>query len=257
MPVDVNMDVAEGSSDGPGASSEGELLELLAAVTSVNIACGFHGGNPSLMRMAVRAAHQQGVAVGAHPSYPDARGFGRVPMALPLETVVDDVLYQVGALSAIARTQGVRLRHVRAHGALYNSLSTDPVLALAVAAALRELDPDLLLVLQAGSPSSDALAASGHPALAEGFADRAYLRGGTLAPQRRAGAVITNVDDVAGRAVALAKGEPVPTLDGASAALEVATLHVNSNPPHTLEAALAVKGALAAAGVKVQAPNGP
>lgn len=255
MTVDVNVDLAEGYSEGPGVSSEPELAALLAAVTSVNIACGFHGGDPSLMRSAVRAALEHGVAIGAHPSYPDRRGFGRVPMALPLETVVDDVLYQVGALDAIARVHGARLSHVRAHGALYNALGADPALALALATALRELDPGLRLVLQAASPSQGALAASGYLALAEGFVDRAYLKSGTLAPRRRSGSVITDPAEAAERALALAQGAPVATLDGGSITVKADTLHVNTNPPGTLPGALAAMGALRSAGIEVRAPN--
>lgn len=255
MALDVNADLAEGSSEGANQMALADFTELLGAVTSVNVACGFHGGDPSLMRAAVRAARSRNVAVGAHPSYPDKRGFGRVPMALPLETVVDDVTYQVGALAAIAHSEGVRLQHVRPHGALYNALSSDPVLAVAVAAALREQDPALRLVLRAGSPSLGALAASGYSALAEGFSDRAYLKVGTLAPRRRTGSVITDPSAVSAQALAIAEGAPVSTLDGGSIVLKIDTLHVNTSPPATLPAALVVKGSLQAAGTTVRAPG--
>ena len=143
--IDLNADVGE--APGPG----GDDPELVAAVSSVHIACGFHAGGPETMARAVAAAVEAGVAVGAHPSYPDAEGFGRRPMDRPAARVADDLLYQIGALDGIARAWGTRVVSVKPHGALYHRLAVDPVLAEAVAGAVRSFDPRLRLVVAAGA----------------------------------------------------------------------------------------------------------
>jgi UPF0271 protein len=253
--IDLNADVGENPSLGPGVSPLGHEEQLLALVSSANIACGFHAGDPSGMRRAVRTARQNGVSLGAHPAYPDRRGFGRVPMTLPLETVVDDVIYQVGALAAIAQAEGARLRHVKPHGALYESVSLDPVRAVALAQALRKLDPGLRLMLRAGSPSIGALVELGFAPLSEGFADRGYLADGSLAPRRRPGAVLTDPKQVAERALALALGRPLTALDGGSVTLQVDSICLHGDTPGAAQLARAVRERLQQASIRVAAPQ--
>lgn len=250
MTVDFNADVGEAF----GAWRGADEAPLLGAVTSANVACGFHAGDPSVMRATVEACVAAGVAVGAHPAYPDLRGFGRVPMLLPPDQVVDDVVYQVGALQAVARLQGVRVGHVKPHGALYHAVAADPALALGVARALRSLDPRMRLVAPAGSAAAAALAGAGYPLLREGFADRAYLADGTLAPRGRTGAVLEDPDGVAAQALDLATGAEFDTLDGGALRLAVDTVCFHSDTPGAAALALAARLRVTAAGVRVQAP---
>ncbi len=250
--IDLNADVGEGFGEWRGAGSDGPLLDV---VTSANVACGFHAGDPSIMRATVAACALAGVAVGAHPSYPDVRGFGRVPMLLPSERVIDDVIYQVGALQAVARLLGTRVTHVKPHGAMYEAVAADPALALGLAMALASLDPRLRLVLPAGSAATSALAGAGHAFLREGFADRAYLAGGQLAPRRRAGAVLEDVAATTAQAMALATGSPFLTSDGTTLELQVDTICFHSDTPRAAELAGAARRQLTAAGIQVRAPS--
>jgi len=242
--IDLNADLGE--SDAPDAD-----VALLELVSSANVACGFHAGGPALMHRAVRAARGLGVALGAHPSYPGSAGFGRVAVVRPDEEVVDDVLYQVGALAAIAAAEGVRLSHVKPHGALYTAASESPALALTLARALAGFDGRLRLTLRAASPGLAAVRAAGFAALAEGFADRAYLAGGRLAPRDRPGALLTEPARVAERAVALARGAAVATEDGGAVRLEVDTLCLHGDTPGAAGLARAARAALEAAGFEV------
>ncbi len=248
MTIDLNADLGEGY--GAWWRPEDER-RLLAAVTSANVACGFHAGDPSIMRRTTAACVAAGVVVGAHPAYPDLRGFGRVPMALPPERVVDDVVYQVGALQAVARLEGTRVAHVKPHGAMYEAVALDPALALALAESLVRLDPELRLVLPAGSVAAHALAARGRPLLREGFADRAYRDDGLLAPRHRPGAVLTDPEAALEQALALARGEEFATLDGARLRLAVDTVCLHSDTPGAAELARRVRAGLEAAGVAV------
>ncbi|MDT3683166.1 MAG: 5-oxoprolinase subunit PxpA [Truepera sp.] len=253
MTIDLNVDLGEGFGAWRGAGDDEQLLQY---VTSANVACGFHAGDPSIMRVTVAACVAAGVAVGAHPSYPDLRGFGRVPMMLPVERVVDDVVYQVGALQAVARLQGTRVGHVKPHGALYEAVAVDPALALRLANALAALGADLVLVLPARSAAASALAAAGHGVRLEGFADRAYLAGGLLAPRRRAGAVLEDEETVTAQALALALGEEFPTQDGTTLRLTVDTVCLHSDTRGATDLARAVRRRLSAAGVTLAAPSG-
>ncbi len=233
MAIDLNADLGEGM---------GDDASLLALVTSANVACGFHAGDARSMRDTLREAARHGVAVGAHPSYPDRAGFGREPRRLPLDDVHADVLYQVGALLALCRAEGVPLVHVKPHGALYNQAAHDADLALAIARAVRCVSSDLVLV---GLAASDAMRRAAESAglrfAAEAFADRRYAADGTLVPRSVPGAVLDDPAAVATQAVALA------TAGGAD------TLCLHGDTPGAVASARAVRAALAQAGVDVRA----
>jgi UPF0271 protein len=244
--IDLNADMGEGF----GAWAMGQDADLLALVTSVNIACGFHAGDPSVMDRTVAAAARAGVAVGAHPGYPDLRGFGRRPMAASPEEVETDVLYQVGALLAFARAHGARLVHVKPHGALYNQAAVDEELARAVARGTARAGKDLILVGLAGSgPMRRAAEAEGLRYAAEAFADRAYESDGTLRSRRLAGAVITDPEAAAAQALSIARDGIVRAADGNTVRLQADTLCLHGDTPGAVANARAVGQALRAAGI--------
>jgi len=231
--IDLNADVGEGA---------GDDAALLALVTSANVACGFHAGDALTMQRTVEAAARSGVAVGAHPGYADRAGFGREPRAIPAEQVFAEVLYQVGALQALCRPLGVRLAHVKPHGALYNQAARDEVLALAIARAVAAASGDLVLVgLAASAPLQRAAAAAGLRFAAEAFADRRYAEDGTLVPRSEPGSVLTDPAAVAAQALAIARAGRADTL----------CLH--GDTPGALDNARAVRAALRAAGFQVRA----
>lgn len=252
MGIDLNCDLGESF----GHWRLGDDAALLSVVSSANVACGFHAGDPRVMRATVAAAREAGVAVGAHPGYRDLRGFGRVPMQLPPDAVRDDVLYQLGALAAIADAEDVRLAHVKPHGALYNSMVRDPELALAIAEAVAEFDATLPMMVLAGSAAERALDAAGVPVLREGFLDRAYLPDGELAPRGTPGAVHTDPERVAAQALSLARDGRVRAGDGSELRLRVDTLCIHGDTPSAVALARRVREALEGAGVRVERPPG-
>ena len=178
MRVDLNADLGESF----GVYTVGADAELMSSITSANVACGFHAGDPAVMRRTVRMAREAGVAVGAHPGFQDLAGFGRREMRVAAQEVEDMVLYQVGALDALARSEGLKLQHVKAHGALYNMAVRDRALADAIARAVRAFDPSLILLGLPGSELLRAGEACGLTIAAEGFADRSYEPDGSLTP---------------------------------------------------------------------------
>ncbi len=247
MPIDINSDVGESF----GAWSMGLDRLTLQAVTSANIACGFHAGDPSVMSSTVKICAELGVAIGAHPGYPDLQGFGRRDMALTASEVQSSVLYQTGALWAVARSHGLTLTHVKAHGALYNRAAVDPSLAAAVAAAVAELDLGLILVGLAGSVMEGAARGAGVTFAGEAFPDRAYTPAGTLVSRSQPGALITDPAEVAARAVAMARDGSVVASDGSVIKLNARTLCVHGDSAHAAETARAVRAAIEAAGIEV------
>ena len=252
MRVDLNTDAGESF----GAWVLGDDAALLAHVTSVNIACGFHAGDPSVIRRTIRLAAESGVRIGAHPGYPDLQGFGRRAMALPAREVEDLVLYQVAALLGIARAEGVRLAHVKPHGALYNQAARDPALASAIARAVASLDPSLVLVGLAGSSMIEAATDAGLSSAAEAFADRAYLADGSLAPRHVAGALIHDAALVARRAIGIVRDGHVRSLDSdRTVPVRADTLCIHGDTPGAAELARAVRAALEGIGVRVVAPG--
>jgi UPF0271 protein len=235
--IDLNADVGE--SFGPWPMGQDE--ELIPIVTSVNVACGFHAGDPVVIERTIRLALDAGVAVGAHPGYPDREGFGRRDLAMSAGELEAAVLYQVAALAGMVAAAGGTLRHVKAHGALYNRAARDPSVADPIARAVRRVSTDLVLV---GPPDSALLRAgtgAGLTVAGEGFADRAYEPDGTLRSRRLPGAVHTDPAIAAAQAVALA------------AEGRYATLCVHGDTPGAPAIARAVRAALEAAGHRVAA----
>lgn len=233
--VDLNADVGESRGDDVSASD----AALFPHITSANVACGFHAGDPGTMRATVLLARTHGVAVGAHPGYQDRAGFGRRALSVTAQEVEDLVAYQVGALAALAAAQGVRLRHVKAHGALYNAAATDARLADAIARAVAAVDGSLILVGLRGSALVRAGERAGLRTAAEVFADRAYRADGTLVPRGEPGAVIHDHEAVAAGAAALAR--------------DADTIGVHGDTPGAARLAARVRAALVEAGIAVQA----
>jgi UPF0271 protein len=245
MRLDLNADVGESF----GAYKLGQDALLMPTVTSANVACGFHAGDPGVMRETVALARQHGVAVGVHPGFPDLVGFGRREIRATAREVEDFVVYQIGALAAVAATHGLRLQHVKPHGALYNLAVRDALFADAIARATAAVDPALILF---GLPGSELIAAGQRAGLRtarEGFADRAYQRDGTLLPRHLPGAVIEDPEMVVRRAVAMARERAVTAIDGTQIALEIDTICVHGDTPGAAQLASRVRGALTDAGV--------
>ena len=247
--MDLNSDLGEGY----GRWTLGDDAALLEIVTSANVACGFHAGDPATIDRTVRTAVERGVAVGAQVSYPDLVGFGRREIDVPPGDLTADVLYQLGALEAFARAAGSRVRYVKPHGALYNRIVRDPVQAAAVAEAIRRYDPGLPLLTLPGSAAAAAAAEAGIEAVGEGFADRAYTGAGRLVSRREPGAVLDDPGRVAARAARMATEGRVGTVDGGEVAVEVRSLCVHGDTPGAVELARAVRAALEAAGVVLEA----
>lgn len=245
--IDLNSDLGEGY----GAWTMGDDDALLNVVSSANIACGFHAGDPQVMRRTVETAARSGVTVGAHVSYPDRRGFGRHDLKLPPGEITNDVLYQIGALDAFARASETRVSYVKPHGALYNRIAIDEDLAGAVVTAIREYDPGLALLTLPGSAAAEAAEAAGIPVIAEGFADRAYTPDGHLVPRSQPGSVLTDPDAVAARAVRMATEHTVTAIDGTDVPVPVASLCVHGDSPGAVSLAQAVRSGLTAAGVTI------
>ena len=224
----------------------------MASISSANVACGFHAGDPGAMRETVALARAHGVAVGAHPGFPDLVGFGRREMKTTPQEVEDFVVYQVAALAGIAATQGVSLQHVKAHGALYNMACRDRALADAIARAVAMVDRGLILFGLPGSELLRAGEAAGLPVAAEVFADRAYERDGSLANRNKPGSVIHDAEAVVARAVRMVRNRDVVAVDGSVIPLEAQTICLHGDTPGAAELASAVRAGLQAAGVTIQ-----
>ncbi|MFG2619506.1 LamB/YcsF family protein [Streptomyces sp. NPDC048507] len=249
--IDLNADLGEGF--GRWTLTDDEAL--LSVVTSANVACGFHAGDPSVMRRVCELAAARGVRIGAQVSYRDLAGFGRRAMDVPPEELADETAYQIGALEVFARAAGSRVSYVKPHGALYNRTVHDGAQAAAVVAGVRlAAGPAGLPVL--GLPGSLLLAAAGEAgleAVPEAFADRAYTAAGTLVPRREPGAVIHDPDAVVARAVGMASGGSVEAADGSRIAVAARSLCLHGDTPGAAELARRVRAGLGAAGVRVEA----
>ena len=241
--VDLNADMGEGC---------GNDATLAGLVTSANVACGFHAGDPMTMRATVDAAVRAGIAVGAHPGYPDPRGFGRRDLAASPAEITADVLYQIGALQAVCHAAGTRVRYVKAHGALYNRAAKDVAAATAIAEAVRLADPSLVLLCLAGSLMIDVARDAGLVAAREAFADRAYTADGTLVSRSVPGSVLTDPAVVASRAVRMITTGEVETLDGAIILLQSDSLCVHGDTPGALDIVRAVRRALTEHGITLR-----
>ncbi len=242
--IDLNCDMGE------GCPSDARIMPL---VTSANVACGFHASDPGTMRRTVCLAREHGVAVGAHPSFPDRAGFGRRFMAASAEEVRDDVTYQIGAVWAFCRAEGVPLTHVKAHGALYNAAAEDEGLARAICAAVKAVDPTLAVVCLARSTMARVVRSLGLPCVEEAFADRAYTAQGTLVSRRSPGAVIEDADQVAERASRMVRERQVIAIDGIPVSIEPQTLCVHGDTPGAERLVAAIRQRLEADGVQIRA----
>lgn len=250
--IDLNADVGEGLGPWP----MGRDADLIPLVSSVNVACGAHAGDPLTMRRTVRQAILVGASIGAHPGYPDLLGFGRRDLAMDPADLEASVLAQVAALRGIAAAEGGTLVHVKPHGALYNRAAADPAVAEPIVAAVAALDRDLRIVGPPGSALLAAAVSAGLPVLAEGFADRAYEPDGRLRSRSLPDAVRHDPAAVAAQAVGIARDGAVTAVDGTVLPLRVETICLHGDTPGAVELARAVRAALAAAGVVVRAPDG-
>ncbi len=241
--VDLNADLGEGAPDD---------AELLALVSSANIACGWHAGDARLMWATVAAALARGVAVGAHPSYPDRDNFGRSEMHLAPADVQADLIYQIGALDALVRAQGGRLHHVKPHGALYNQAARDATLADAVVAAVRAIDPGLAVYGLAGGELLRAAERAGLRPVAEVFADRGYRADGSLVPRGQPGAHIDSIDAAVTRTLRMVRDGVVQAVGGETVPLQAQTVCLHGDGPHALAFARALHAALADAGIPLR-----
>ena len=244
MHIDLNADLGE------GCDTDEQLLTL---VSSANIACGWHAGDAATMRRSVRWAIQNHVAIGAHPSFPDRENFGRSPMQLPPEEVIAGMLYQLGALDAIVRAEGGRLRHVKPHGALYNQAARDAVLANAICAAVRTFNPELSLVGLAGS---ELIAAARHAdlnAVEEVFADRGYEADGSLVARSQPGALIDNDDDAIAQTLSLIQKKEVVAIDGSIVSVNAQTVCLHGDGPHAIQFARQIRARLHSERIAVRA----
>jgi UPF0271 protein len=248
--IDLNADVGESL----GAWSLGEDEALIPQVTSVNVAAGLHAGDPETIERTVALAIHHGAAIGAHPGYPDLAGFGRRAMALSPGEIEASVLYQVGAVAGFARAAGTTLRHVKAHGALYNRAARDRPAADAIARAVRRFDPALVLVGLAGSELIAAGREAGLGVAEEAFADRAYEPDGSLRSREHADAVLSDPGTAAAQALAIVRGG-LTARDGSPLHVRADTICVHGDLPGAAARAKAVREALQAAGVEVRAPG--
>ena len=249
MRIDLNSDLGESF----GRWTLGNDAELMKSITSANVACGYHAGDPGVMRETVRLACAAGVAVGAHPGFPDLAGFGRRNMAASPGEVEDFVLYQVGALAGIAVAEGVRLQHVKPHGALYNMAIRDRALADAVARAVASVDRSLILFALPNTELYRAGEAAGLRVAAEGFADRAYDADGSLTPRTHPGSVIHSSEEVLERAIRMVQAGIVRATNGTDIPMRVDTICTHGDTPGSHDLTRQLRASLEAAGVVVQA----
>ncbi|MBO1114866.1 LamB/YcsF family protein [Bordetella petrii] len=247
--IDLNCDMGESY----GAWHMGNDEAVLQLVSSANIACGFHGGDPSTMRKTVAAAVAKQVAVGAHPGLPDLVGFGRRIMQITPQEAYDMVVVQVGALAAVAATQGARLHHVKAHGALYNMAAKDAALAQAICRAVRDVDAGLVLYGLAGSQLVKAAQDLGLRAAHEVFADRSYQDDGSLTPRSQPGAMIEDVETSVAQVLRMVREGVVRSVSGRDVPVQADTLCVHGDQPNAVAFARALGDALRAAGIEVRA----
>ena len=243
--MDLNSDLGESF----GAWRMGDDAAMLDIVTSANVACGFHAGDPAGILETLRAAAARGVAVGAHVGYPDLVGFGRRNMDPTSRELVADVIYQIGALQGLAAAAGTRVVYVKPHGALYNTIAQDPRQAADVITALLAVDPGLVLLALAGSPLVDWARERGLRVVAEAFADRAYTPAGALVSRREPGAVLHDPAQVAERMLDLVRTGEITAIDGSRVRLQADSICVHGDSPGAVSMARALRQAFESAGV--------
>jgi UPF0271 protein len=243
--VDLNADVGEGC---------GQDVSLMPLISSASIACGLHAGDADTMREAVALARAHNVVIGAHPSFPDREHFGRREMQLSVEDLHDCIVAQVRSLADIAASAGARLRHVKPHGALYNMAARDEELAAAVVDAIRSVDASLAVFGLAGSAVVAAASRMGLHSVSEAFADRAYRADGSLLPRDQPGSVLRDANEVAARAVTMARDGSVVAVDGSRIRIQADTICIHGDTPGAPALAIRIRDSLASAGIAVAAP---
>ncbi|MGC9668730.1 LamB/YcsF family protein [Planosporangium sp. 12N6] len=246
--VDLNSDLGEGF----GAWTLGDDDVLLEIVTSANVACGFHAGDPSIMRRVCSRAVERGVAIGAQVGYRDLAGFGRRAIAVDPAELTDEVLYQLGALDGIAGAEGGRVSYLKPHGALYNTIATDHEQAAAVVDAVRRYDPTMPVLGLPGSVFLRLAAEAGLTTIGEAFADRAYTPTGLLVPRRAPGSVLHDADVIAERCVQMVTTGTVPAVDGTSVSVAARSICVHGDTPGAVAIARRVRERLVKAGVAIR-----
>lgn len=246
--VDLNCDLGESF----GAYSIGLDAQVIPHVSSVNIACGYHAGDPVVMEKTVALAKQYGVGIGAHPGLPDLMGFGRRPMKVAPAEAAAYVKYQIGALQAFVQAQGLRLQHVKPHGALYNMAAKDEALAKAIAEAVASVDSSIRLMGLAGSLMLAEAKKAGLAVISEVFADRAYNDDGSLVNRRLPGAVIHDAQEAARRAVMMAKEHKVVSANGKEIPLQADSICVHGDNAQAIELVSAIRSALEAEGIAIR-----
>lgn len=246
--IDLNSDIGESF----GAYVMGDDRAVMKSITSANVACGFHAGDPIVLRSTIISCAETGVAVGAHPGYPDLVGFGRRNIACTPEEVYADCLYQIGAIAAFCRASSLELQHVKPHGAMYNQAAKSPEMAAAIVAAIKDAGGSLILMGLANSEFERAAMAAGVPFAAEAFADRAYMADGSLVPRSKPGSVIHDAEAAAERVVRMATDGTVTAIDGTVISFRPASICMHGDTPEAVEMAAAVRKALESAGVQIK-----
>lgn len=247
--INLNADLGESF----GAWSMGSDAALMEIVTSANVACGFHAGDPAVMEKTVALAKRHGVSVGAHPAFPDLQGFGRRPMDIPAAELEAMLIYQIGALAAIARAQGMAVTHVKPHGALNNMACADPALAATVARAIHRLDPGLILLAPALSQLARAGGQIGLPVVEEIFADRAYLDDGNLVPRSRADAMIHGADASLAHVLRMLDAGAIISVSGKRLPVQAQSICVHGDNADAVSTARAIRDGLVRAGYELVA----
>lgn len=250
MIIDLNCDMGEGFGPWP----MGNDADLMQYITSANIACGFHAGDPAIMRRTVRLALKYHVAIGAHPGFPDLQGFGRREIHMSPGDVFVMTLYQIGALQAIARAEGGALHHVKPHGALYNMAAQDKKLADAIARATQQAGTDLVLYGLSGSALIEAGKAIGLRTASEVFADRSYQDDGSLTPRSQPDALIEDTGKAVGQAMQMVRQQSVASINGKLISLTSETICLHGDGAHAVEFASAIQAAFREKGIEMKAP---
>ncbi len=249
MRIDINCDMGESF----GSFKVGEDEKIIPYVTSVNIACGYHAGDPTVMARTVKLAGRYGAAIGAHPGYPDLMGYGRRNMETFPGEIKNYILYQVGALAAFVKTSGMMLHHVKLHGALYNYAARDERAANEVIEAIKAYDPELILVCLAGSLCAQMALQAGLRVATEAFPDRAYLGNGQLVPRSMPGAVILDLETIKERVLKLVSTKTITSIDGYDIPLQADTLCIHGDSPKAWELAGVIRKTLEASNIRVVA----
>ena len=248
MKIDLNSDLGESF----GAWTMGDDAAMLGIVSSANVACGFHAGDPAGILQTLRAAQARGVVVGAHVAYPDLQGFGRRNMDVASADLVADVIYQIGALQGLAAAAGTTVRYVKPHGALYNTIAHDARQAKDVINAIRAIDPGLVLVALAGAPLVQWARDAGLRVVSEAFADRAYTPAGALVSRREQGAVLHDPELIARRMARLVREGVVEAIDGSLVRIEADSICVHGDSPGAVDMARELRRQLEQSGVTIR-----